>query len=477
MMLPAIAAFSDEITAGVAAGLITAYADSARVALYRRAGPMLVWYLVTAGDVRTKLTDAATDRTLRQLLDLDRSTPVETCQASAARPTEGPWPKLVLDGDRLVGIIETPGTNDAGATAETPEERAWGGRGEVGFRGNRDALARPAFEVIRVYYGTDRKAAAPVTSAPYYIGDRGELAFGTADVSIPTARPKGTLPRPSWRRFEFRENPTRHVMITGLSPLSRDQFLQDIRASFEHAAHKQALIFVHGYNVTFPDAVRRTAQLACDLRSEETLEFPGLPMLYSWPSQGEFAKYTADETNVRWSQPHFEQFLKMALAETGAERVHIIAHSMGNRAVIECLSTLAASSLPAGSAVLDQVVFAAPDYDAGTLEEIAQTLSTRASRCTLYASSEDLALKASRELRSGLRRAGESGDTLLVVNGIDTIDASNVDTSLLGHGYFGERVVLGDIFYLLKDRKGPNDRYGLQARRTLSDRGYWEFSQ
>jgi hypothetical protein len=37
--------------------------------------------------------------------------------------------------------------------------------------------------------------------------------------------------------------------------------------------------------------------------------------------------------------------------------------------------------------------------------------------------------------------------------------------------------VLGDIFYLLKDRKGPNDRYGLQARRTLSDRGYWEFSQ
>src|SRR5262249_29780206 len=162
--------------------------------------------------------------------------------------------------------------------------------------------------------------------------------------------------------------------------------------------------FVHGYNVAFPDAVRRTAQLAYDLRSDETFEFPGLPMLYSWPSQGEFLKYPTDETNVQWSQPHFEQFLQMALTETGAERVHIIAHGMGNRAVIECLKSFVASSLPAGAGVLDQVVFAAPDYDAGTLENMAATLSTRAGRFTLYASSEDLALKASRELRSGLRR-------------------------------------------------------------------------
>jgi esterase/lipase superfamily enzyme len=156
--------------------------------------------------------------------------------------------------------------------------------------------------------------------------------------------------------------------------------------------------------------------------------------------------------------------------------VHVIAHSMGNRALIECLSTLDLSGLPPGSAVLDQVVFAAPDFDADTLADLAAQLSSRARRYTLYASSGDLALRASRELRRGLRRAGESGDDLLVVNGIDTIDASHVDTSLLGHGYFGERTILGDIFYLLKDRKSPDERFGL-IRRTRANLKYWEMAK
>jgi esterase/lipase superfamily enzyme len=310
--------------------------------------------------------------------------------------------------------------------------------------------------------------------APYYGSDRGTLTFGTAEVSIPSNRKRGTLPRPAWWRLEFRENPARHVMVTAVQPLARDAFLTDIRSTFQHASGKHALLFIHGYNVTFADAVRRAAQIAYDLRTDEQMEFPGVPLLYSWPSRGDVLGYLMDETNVRWTQPHFEAFLRMALAETGAEVVHVIAHSMGNRALIECLSTLDLAGLPRGSAVLDQVVFAAPDFDADTLADLAAQLSSRARRYTLYASSGDLALRASRELRRGLRRAGESGDDLLVVNGIDTIDASHVDTSLLGHGYFGERTILGDIFYLLKDRKSPDDRYGLTPR-TRANRKYWEF--
>jgi esterase/lipase superfamily enzyme len=36
----------------------------------------------------------------------------------------------------------------------------------------------------------------------------------------------------------------------------------------------EALVFVHGYNVNFNDAVRRAAQIAYDL------EFAGIPMVY-----------------------------------------------------------------------------------------------------------------------------------------------------------------------------------------------------
>lgn len=469
MLLTATAVLRAGLTATESLAALSTYSDRARVAVQHRIGPAVLWYLFTAGDVRAKISGAAATNRLSELLDLSHLTPIQTVQASEKPDDTLALPALVLDGDRVVGVLV------ADAVAAEEEERAWGGRQHIGFRGERTAAERPAFEVVRVFFGTDRQPHGDGRSDPYFVADRGDLTFGTADVSIPAQRKKGTLPRPSWWRFEFRENPARHVMITALQPLSRDAFVQDIRSTLQQATKKHALLFVHGYNVTFPDAVRRTAQLAYDLRTDDSLEFPGLPLLYSWPSQGAVLGYTTDETNIRWTQTHFEQFLRLALTETGAEVVHVIAHSMGNRALIECLNTLDTAMLPPGSAKLDQVVFAAPDYDAGTLEEMAARLATRATRLTLYASSGDLALRASREIRSGLRRAGESGDQLLVVNGIDTIDASSVDTSLLGHGYFGERTVLGDIFYLLKDRTPPGQRYGLTPR-MRSDLRYWEFA-
>ena len=64
---------------------------------------------------------------------------------------------------------------------------------------------------------------------------------------------------------------------------------------------------------------------------------------------------------------------------------------------------------------------------------------------TLYASSHDEALKASKKLHE-FPRAGEAGKSLLVVKGIDTIDVSTVDSSLLGHSYFGDNTsVISDI--------------------------------
>jgi esterase/lipase superfamily enzyme len=471
VLLPAIAVLSDETTWTQAETALHPYADRARVAISRRAGPVVVWYLFAAQDVRARgAAAAAPGARLRDLLDLDAVQPIETVQASAAPAAATDRRILVLDGDRVAGILEP------GIAAQEGPDAARGVRDQIGFRGERTAAEKPPFEVIRVFYGTDRRAESDATVAPYYGADRGTLAFGSAEVSIPSNRDRGTLPRPAWWRLEFRENPARHVMVTAVRPLARETFLADIRSTFQQASQKHALLFIHGYNVTFADALMRTGQIAFDLRSDELIEFPGVPLLYSWPSLGQTLGYLRDETLIRWTQPHFEQFLRIALSETGADVVHVIAHSMGTRALIECLSTLDLSGLPAGSAVLDQVVFAAPDFDADTLADLAAQLSSRAKRCTLYASSGDLALRTSRELRGGLRRAGESGEDLLVVNGIDTIDASNVDTSLLGHGYFGERTILGDIFYLLKDRKSPDERFGL-IRRTRANVKYWEMAK
>jgi hypothetical protein len=62
-------------------------------------------------------------------------------------------------------------------------------------------------------------------------------------------------------------------------------------------------------------------------------------------------------------------------------------------------------------------------------------------------------------------RAGESGSDIVVVKGLDTVDASGVDTSFVGHSYFAEkRSVLSDFFYLLQDGKAPRERHGLESK-------------
>ena len=74
-----------------------------------------------------------------------------------------------------------------------------------------------------------------------------------------------------------------------------------------------------------------------------------------------------------------------------------------------------------------------------------------------------------------IRRAGESGANLVVVPGIDTIDVSAVDTSLLGHTYYGDSdTVLTDMAELLRDRKPPDLRNRLHAM-TLGALKYWKF--
>lgn len=477
MWQTALAVLGDRTTAADAIAALRPYADSARAAISRRAGPIVLWYLFRVGDVRAAARTAAAGVTIGDALGLDRVTPVATIQASAVTSEPAASLAIVLDGDTVVGVREpgAPGAPGAGAEPAEEDELAWGGRPEVGFRGARTATPQPASDVVTVFYGTDRAAEKDPTVAPYFGGERGQLSFGTAEVSIPTARPRGTIPRPSWLRLELNEDPALHVMVRAVTPRSRDEFLADVRAQLAGADRRTALIFVHGYNVSFADGLRRVGQLAYDLRTGEEKEFPGLPMLYSWPSQANALRYLTDETNVRDSQPHFQEFLKLALTEAGVESVCVIAHSMGSRALLDCLGAFDTTTLPAGSAKLEHVILAAPDFDADTLGKLSKTLAGRARRYTLYASSEDLALAASRKVRSGLRRAGQSGDDILVVEGIDTIDASHVDTSLLGHGYFGERTVLSDIFALLRDGKSPDERYGLRPRIRI-DRRYWEFA-
>jgi hypothetical protein len=179
---------------------------------------------------------------------------------------------------------------------------------------------------IPILYATDRAPADPGASDPF-TGARGTPSYGVARVSVPDDHRMGALEKPRLWKLQFRTEPAKHIVLLGTDQLTQDAFTRRGSEAIAVSATPEALLFVHGYNVTFADAARRAAQIAYDL------QFDGLPMLYSWPSEGATLRYPTDADNSLWTRPHFADFLRLALSRLGARRLHLLAHSMGNRVV------------------------------------------------------------------------------------------------------------------------------------------------
>ena len=303
-----------------------------------------------------------------------------------------------------------------------------------------------------------------------YGGGRGVLEMGTCEVSIPKDHEVGELESPSVFRLEFSETPERHVVLLGVKPQEADEFFKALGERVARSEKKEAFVFVHGYNVTFEDAARRTAQLAFDLDCDSA------PIFYSWPSQGSLLGYSADEDNVVWTVPNLKEFLVQVATRSGAASVNLIAHSMGNRALTSALRILS-YELREEARIFHQIVLTAPDIDAEVFKrDLAPRILKTGNRVTLYASSNDEALAASKVLHRN-PRAGESGEHLVVVPGVDTIDVSTLDTSLvgLGHSYYGSNdTVLTDLVRLLHDGIPPDQRQWLLAMHR-GELTYWIF--
>ncbi len=310
-------------------------------------------------------------------------------------------------------------------------------------------------------YGSDRHETAE--------GYRLEL--GVAEVSIPPDHRVGKVESPSILRLEFRETAEKHVVLQRVILKSDDDFYDELGTRVQQSTGQQAFVFVHGYNVMFDDAVKRTAQIAHDLR------FAGAPICYSWPSKGGLAEYTRDEANVTWTVIHLEDFLNQVVRRTGARTVHLVAHSMGSRAMLQALERIALQQTTP-KPVFGQLVLAAPDVDASEFRDRYAPAVTRIARqVTLYASSNDHALLASTKVH-GHTRAGLSTGLMTVVRGVDTVDVSPIDTSLIGHSYYGDNpLMIRDMRALVELSEPAASRPWLEQIANAPELAYWIFRE
>lgn len=342
-------------------------------------------------------------------------------------------------------------------------------------RGSENAVSDD-YIVVPVFYATDRQNTGSKNPKERYGPQISKepkndyLQYGIAKVSIPGGdRHKiGQLESPSVVKFEWAENPAKHVVLLEVEGADKASYFQQLKEKVATAPNQNAFIFIHGYNVTFEDAARRTAQIAYDLN------FKGAPVFYSWPSRGTTFGYTKDATTVQWTEPHLENFLIDFLEKSDAQNIYVIAHSMGNRAMTRVIASVA-QTRPDSVRRIKEIILAAPDIDAEVFKgTIAPRMIDKFTNITLYASSKDLALMASK-MFWGYPRAGDAGEALVVIPGVETIDATFVDSSLLGHSYIGgSETLLSDLVEIFKSGKRASKRQKLKQK-TYNNLPYWVF--
>ncbi len=340
------------------------------------------------------------------------------------------------------------------------------------------------WDIVPVFYGTDRNREAQATRVAYGSERARRLELGRALVTVPKVHEVPNIERPWVYRLPFTqivlyseaEDPKRHFTLKEVRSLTRDEFLRLVRERLgpSRSFKDHALIFVHGFNTSFEHALYRTAQIAYDIK------FDGAPFLYSWPSKGALSSqdYSYDRESSGQAEPYLRQFLEVVARETGATSVSVIAHSMGSQLLLPVLRDLKRATPP--GVAISQVILAAPDVDRDAFENIARELIGVSRGVTMLAAGNDRALGISRRFWGGLPRAGDvPAGGPIVIEGVDTIDVTAISTVLfaLNHsGYAEKSALLQDIQLLIQTGERPPDKRVPILERVKTDRGdYWRY--
>jgi esterase/lipase superfamily enzyme len=364
-------------------------------------------------------------------------------------------------------------------------------RGTGGIAKSGESPKRRYVEVP-VFYGTTRQQENDRIKnnrkLANFSGEQGpDMTLGRAIVTVPIEREPGSIPRPETdlfiARIAFRnEDPNRDFTIAAVDVMKKDQFILEMRKQVQLSARfkGQAFVFVHGYNVSFDDAIFRTAQIAYDIL------FDGPAVAFSWPSRGGTWDYRHDIDTAKASRDGLRQLLEIISRDTGANAINLVAHSMGNDPVIEVLREQAEILARGGQATdlqLNEIVLAAPDISRQVFEQFAaRFVSLARGGVTLYASNNDRAMAASKSVAGGLVRAGDVPKTgIVIVPGVESIDISEASTSFFStnHSTFADRAhLVSDMQLLLeraKDKHPPDIRFRVYQTQGTEQKTWWRY--
>ena len=307
--------------------------------------------------------------------------------------------------------------------------------------GNRVAGERCAgegFHCVRVIYGTNRdrllarddpsdqqaygtepekhngapiepatyKPAYPVAQGLVQLPTTTRLETGEVIVTIPALHRRGDAIRSfgnARRAVSDEDRARKFSLLRAVDPFeTHAEFKARIAELYEETDARDAILHVHGFNVSFRAGAFRAAQLKSDTG------FEGPVFYFSWPSNAKLTEYFNDQVDGDVSARALANFMLQVRAEVPeGGKIHVIAHSMGTRVFSQAAAILRENEAwpTTGDGALGAVILAAGDLDSGLAAEWLGEPEALAESITFLTSTNDKAVRFSGILRNFFLRS------------------------------------------------------------------------
>ncbi|MCH4548372.1 alpha/beta hydrolase [Rhizobium sp. WYCCWR 11279] len=314
--------------------------------------------------------------------------------------------------------------------------------------------AAPGTSKVDLLVATTR--AADDNPAVLFSGERGTgLAVNAVEVSIPPEanRKAGQVQWPS----RLPADPLRNFVTVSVDPLEGER-AGETWLKTHMPKSRRVLVFVHGFNNRYEDAVYRFAQIVHDSHADVA------PVVFTWPSRGSIFDYNYDKESTNYSRDALEELLTRTAANPAVSDITIMAHSMGTWLTVESLRQMAIRNGHVAPKI-NNVILASPDLDVDVFGRQFASLGKERPHFTIFVSQDDRALALSRRISGNVDRLGQIDPSAepyrskLEAAGITVLDLTKLKGGdRLNHGKFAESP---EVVKLIGDR--------LIAGQTITD--------
>lgn len=229
-----------------------------------------------------------------------------------------------------------------------------------------------------------------------YGGDRGETSYAEITISVPPGHKPGAVEWPT----KLPADPEKSFATVKAEFMGRDEVIALFNRRLAREPSRRVLVFVHGYNNRFDDAVFRFAQIVHDSGTK------AVPVLFTWPSRGGVLAYGYDKDSATYSRDALEKLLGTLIADKSVDEISIMAHSMGNWVTLETLRQMAIRDRGL-SPKIRNVLLADPDVDIDIFQTQVLEMGEKRPDFTVFISDDDKALAASKIIWGSTARLGD----------------------------------------------------------------------